>query len=76
MPVKVRKQGDKFRVIEASGDIATNKGGTAVDGGGHSSREKAMAQAAAINARQAGVPPRGERRKKRRRRTDRGQDIA
>jgi len=51
MPVKVKKSGDKFRVVEAStGKIAKNKGGTAVDGGGHSSKGKASAQARAINA--------------------------
>ena len=51
MPVKVKKIGGKFRIVEnKTNGISTNKGGTAVDGGGHSSRERAMAQAAAINA--------------------------
>ncbi len=78
MPVKVKRVGGKFRIVETKTDsISTNKGGTAVDGGGHSSRERAMAQAAAINANSSGVPARGrDRRKKRRRRFDRGQDLA
>jgi hypothetical protein len=51
MPVTVKKQGDKYRVIEAaSGDIANNAAGTALDGGGHESEEKAKAQARAVNA--------------------------
>lgn len=50
MPVTVKKQGMKWRVCEAdSGNIAKNKNGVAVDGGGHRSKEKAKRQAAAIN---------------------------
>ena len=50
MPVKVVKRGEKFRVVEAStGRIAKNQGGTAVDGGGHSSRSAASSQARAVN---------------------------
>ena len=50
MPVKVAKRGDKYRVVEAaSGKIAKNKGGTALDGGGHSSKAKATSQARAVN---------------------------
>jgi len=76
MPVKVKKIGGKFRIVEAKTDgISTNKGGTAVDGGGHSSRERAMAQAAAINANSSGVPARGKK-KRRRKRFDKGQDLA
>lgn len=51
MPVKVVKRGEKFRVVEAaSGKIAKNSAGTAVDGGGSSSKARASAQARAINA--------------------------
>lgn len=76
MPVRVKRVGGKFRIVETKTDsISTNKGGTAVDGGGHSSRERAMAQAAAINANSSGVPARG-RRKRRRKRFDKGQDLA
>jgi len=51
MPVTTKKVGEKFRVVEAnSGQIAKNKGGTALDGGGHGSKGKAAAQARAVNA--------------------------
>lgn len=78
MPVKVKKIGGKFRIVEnKTNGISTNKGGTAVDGGGHSSRERAMAQAAAINANLTGVPARNRRKGvKRRKRFDKGQDLA
>lgn len=50
MPVMVAKRNGKFRVVEAeTGKIATNNAGTAVDGGGHSSRARALAQVRAIN---------------------------
>lgn len=39
MPVKIRKSGKKFKVVDASGKVF----------GTHSSREKAMAQLRAIN---------------------------
>ncbi len=50
MPVKVVKRGEKFRVVEPSGQIAKNNAGTAVDGGGFGSKEAAARQARAINA--------------------------
>ena len=50
MPVTVRKRGKMFRVVESSGAVAKNKAGTAVDGGGHKSKAKAVRQARAINA--------------------------
>jgi len=54
MPLTVKKRGNKFRVIEkGSGLIAKNKGNTAMDGGGFSSKSKATAQAAAVNISQA-----------------------
>ncbi len=52
MPVTVSKRGDKYRVVEKDGgSLATNKGGTPVDGEGHESEEAARRQANAINAR-------------------------
>lgn len=51
MPVTVRKVKGKWRVVEAdTGRIAKNRAGTAVDGGGHESREQAIEQARAVNA--------------------------
>ncbi len=51
MPVKVKREGRKFRVIEASsGRLAKNAEGGEVDGGGHATQAKAEAQARAINA--------------------------
>ena len=50
MPVKVAKRSGKFRVIEANtGRIAKNKAGTAIDGGGHSTMNKAVKQVGAVN---------------------------
>lgn len=49
MPVHVKKIGKKYRVVDPSGKIAKNKGGTALDGGGHSSSIKATKQAQAVN---------------------------
>lgn len=51
MPVTVRRRGGRYRVVEAAtGRVARNRAGTAVDGGGFRSRGRAMAQARAINA--------------------------
>lgn len=53
MPAFVRKRGNKFRVMENKGGktvVVKNRSGTAVDGGGHSSRKAAERQARAINA--------------------------
>ena len=49
MPVTVAKRGNKFRVVE-NGRIAKNASGTAIDGGGHNSRQAAARQARAVNA--------------------------
>jgi len=49
MPVSVKKQGDKYRVVEEDGSIAKNAAGTSVDGGGHDTRRAAIAQVTAIN---------------------------
>ena len=54
MPVTVKPEGDKFRVVDAeTGAPETNAAGTPVDGGGHETQEEAAAQARAINARQS-----------------------
>lgn len=50
VPAGVVKQGDLYRVVEDDGSLVNNAGGTPVDGGGHVSREGALAQARAINA--------------------------
>lgn len=51
MPVTARYRDGKWRVVEtSSGRIAKNSKGTAVDGTGHDSKQKALAQASAINA--------------------------
>lgn len=54
MPVKVVKRGEKFRVVDTTTmKVTRNKKGTPVDGGGHPSRAKALAQAQAINQRKS-----------------------
>jgi len=50
MPVKVKKIGGKFRVVERDGSIATNRAGTALDGGGHGTKAKAIMQVGAVNS--------------------------
>lgn len=50
MPVTGKQVQGKWRVVEQSGKIATNKKGTPLDGGGHESREQCMKQVRAINA--------------------------
>ena len=54
MPVSVHRIGGKWRITEVGDDgainLATNKRGTAVDGGGHDDRGKASRQAGYINA--------------------------
>lgn len=50
MPVVVRKQGKKFRVVEASsGKVVKTAGGGKADGGGHRTRAEAESQARGIN---------------------------
>jgi len=43
------QKGKKWRVCERSGSLVMNSAGTPVDGGGYNSRQKALAQATAIN---------------------------
>jgi len=53
MPACIEREGSKWRVVECdTRTIVKNAAGTAVDGGGHSSRDNAISQAAAINRRQ------------------------
>ena len=49
MPVRVVKMGPRYRVVESTGKIAKNKKGNTIDGGGHSTKEKAIKQSQAIN---------------------------
>jgi hypothetical protein len=50
MPATVKRVGSKWRVVEAgTGKVVKNRSGTAVDAGGHRSREAALRQARAIN---------------------------
>jgi len=49
MPVHSEKEGGKWRVVESDGSIAKNKAGTAIDGGGHDTREDSVAQVQAVN---------------------------
>lgn len=48
MPIKVKRIGKKYRLVEDDGAIAKNRRGTPIDGGGHSSSDKAIRQAQAI----------------------------
>lgn len=53
MPLSAKKIDGKYRVVEkASGKVATNDSGTAIDGGGHGSMKEARAQATAVNLNQ------------------------
>lgn len=50
MPVKTIKQGGKYRIVESgTGKIAKNKGNSAIDSGGHNSKDKAVKQVQAVN---------------------------
>ncbi len=49
MPYNVKKVGGKYRIFKAgSGKVAKNKGGTAMDGGGHDTPAAAHAQIKAV----------------------------
>lgn len=53
MPVRPVKINGKWRIVHDTpkgASISKSKHGKPVDGGGHASREQAMAQARAINA--------------------------
>lgn len=50
MPVRVEKRGPKYRVVESiEHKIAKNRKGTAIDGGGHLTKETAVKQVQAVN---------------------------
>jgi hypothetical protein len=49
MPAIVAKRGGKWRVVEKGTGKLVTKNNKAVDGGGHSSKKAAQAQATAIN---------------------------
>lgn len=49
MPVHIGKRDGKWRVLERDGSLATTPKGHARDGGGFSTREKALRQMRAIN---------------------------
>lgn len=49
MPVSVRLRRGKYRLVEPSGQIARNRQGTPIDGGGHASLTRARAQQRAVN---------------------------
>lgn len=50
MPATVAMRNGKWRVVEADSGHVVRRNGTSVDGGGYDSKEKAQAQAKAINA--------------------------
>lgn len=56
MPVTCKLRDGKYRIVEPSGKIAKNKSGTAVDGGGHTTKEQCQKQARAINSAQDTAP--------------------
>jgi hypothetical protein len=49
MPVHCERRGGKWRIVDPSGKVTKNKKGTAVDGGGHASKDACNKQAQAIN---------------------------
>ena len=50
MPLSIIKQGRKYRVVEDSTkSIAKTEKGSAIDGGGHKSKDAALKQIQAIN---------------------------
>lgn len=78
MPVKVKKMtvtknGKKlsvFRVVESVSEKLAKRGRTAIDGGGHQSHAKAVAQVTAVNLRELrkndrkGITPAIDKRRK------------
>ncbi len=51
MPVSLKKIRKKWRIVGPDGKIEKNRSGTAVDGGGSTSKTKVLAQVQAINLR-------------------------
>jgi hypothetical protein len=55
MPYQIKKMGKKYRIVTpGTNKVAKNSGGTAIDGGGHGSREKASKQVRAIMSKEHG----------------------
>ena len=50
MPLRVERRNRAWRLVEPDGDIAKNRAGTALDGGGHKSKGQAERQRRAIEA--------------------------
>ncbi|NIP26666.1 MAG: hypothetical protein GWN94_19845 [Phycisphaerae bacterium] len=50
MPVSCKLKNGKWRIVDSEGKIEKNDNGTAVDGGGHSTKNKCQRQANAINS--------------------------
>lgn len=46
----MRKLNGKWRIVEAGTDKLATRNGRAVDGGGHQSKDNALAQVGAINS--------------------------
>jgi len=73
MPVKVKKVSIKgksvFRVVESVSGKLVTRGGSAIDGGGHRKRSRAVAQVNAVNLSELrkkgrkGIPPALKRRR-------------
>ena len=55
MPISVKRIGKRYRLVEPDGTIAKNDRGTAIDGGGHSTKDRAEAQSRAIRIRKSSV---------------------
>lgn len=49
MPVHTEKRGTKWRVVEKSGQLSKTEKGKSRDSGGHTSKERAIAQVRAMN---------------------------
>ena len=60
MPVSVRKLNGKYRVVEAGSDKLATRNGRPIDGGGFSSKERALRQVGAVNS---SLAERAERKK-------------
>lgn len=54
MPYHVVLRDGKYRILDKAGKIATNKGGTAMDGGGHATQAAAEKQVRAVEWREHG----------------------
>jgi hypothetical protein len=55
MPLSVKRIGKRYRLVEPDGKIAKNDKGTALDGGGHPSKDRAESQRRAIAIRKSSI---------------------